>query len=312
MTDRRKFLAGLGGLTAGLTAGGQEKTASTSSSGAIPEPARISSILFSCKYGMTKGKTIEERFASAKEAGFDGIDFDHAGKYTAEQVRNASYQTGLFVHNAINHTHWGKRFTSANEEDISTAKKNLEHCIRVSQAAGGSGVLLVIGRESDGEAKEIADRARKHISELLPLAAAMGQRILFENVWNGMFYKHGGAYEQDCKELVDFIDSFNSPWIGSYFDVGNHHRYGKMGDWLRSLGHRVVKLDLKGYNLKKAKDSGNDRTFCDITEGDIDWANVRKALAEINFNGWTTAEVGGGDTKRLKKVLDDMKRALIG
>jgi len=313
-TDRRNFLMGLGGLSAGaISVNAQEKPTTTTSSSAIPEPARISNILFSCKYGMTKGKTIEERFASAKEAGFDGIDFDHAGKYTAEQVRNASYQTGLFVHNAINHTHWGKRFTSAKAEDIATAKKNLEHCIRVSQAAGGSGVLLVIGRGGDGDAKEIADRARKHISELLPLAAALGQRILFENVWNQMFYKHGGSTDQDCKELVDFIDSFNSPWVGSYFDVGNHHRYGRMGDWLRALGHRVVKLDLKGYNLKKAQETKKDgRGFCDITEGDIDWVDVRKALAEINFNGWTTAEVGGGDTKRLKKVLDDMKRALIG
>ena len=146
-TDRRNFLLGLGGFSAGtLSLNGQEK-ASTTASSAIPEPARISNILFSCKYGMTKGKTIEERFASAKDAGFDGIDFDHCGKYTAEQVRNASYQTGLFVHNGINHAHWGKRFTSAKAEDVATAKKNLEHCIRVSQAAGGSGVLLVITRD---------------------------------------------------------------------------------------------------------------------------------------------------------------------
>lgn len=312
MTDRRKFLTALGGVTAGTFTLKGESKVKTQAASVVPQPARISNILFSCKYGMTKGKTIEARFESAKAAGFDGIDFDDCGKYTAEQVRNASYQTGLFVHNAINHTHWGKRMTSAKAEDVATAKKNLEHCIRVSQAAGGSGVLLVVGREGDGDKKEIADRARKNISELLPLAGALGQRILFENVWNGMFYKHKGATDQGCQELVDFIDSFKSPWVGSYFDVGNHHRYGKMGDWIRTLGSRVVKLDLKGYNLKKAQETKNDRKFCDITEGDIDWADVRKALAEINFNGWTTAEVGGGDTKRLSKVLADMKRALIG
>ena len=312
-TDRRHFLTTLGGITAAGALSANAETTAAPAGKPIPEPARISNILFSCKYGMTKGKTIEERFESAKKAGFDGIDFDHAGKYTAEQVRNASYQTGLFVHNAINHGHWGKRFTSAKMEDIATAKKNLEHCIRVSQAAGGSGVLLVVGRSNDGEKKEIASRARQHISELLPLAAAMGQRILFENVWNGMFYEHGGSTKQDCTELVEFIDSFKSPWVGSYFDVGNHHRYGSMGDWIRALGHRVVKLDLKGYHLKRAQETKKDgRGFCDITEGDIDWADVRKALSEINFNGWTTAEVGGGDTTRLKKVLEDMKRALLG
>ncbi|MCM8536942.1 MAG: sugar phosphate isomerase/epimerase [Lentisphaeraceae bacterium] len=309
-TNRRKFMLGLGALpTAGFAL---DKVESPSTAEVVPQPARISNILFSCKYGMTKGKTIEARFESVKKAGYDGIDFDDCGKYTADQVRNAAYNTGLFVHNAINHTHWGKRFTSAKMEDIATAKRNLEHCIRVSHAAGGSGVLLVIGRENDGSKEEIASRARQHISELLPLAGALGQRILFENVWNGMFYEHGGKTDQGCKELIDFIDSFNSPWVGSYFDIGNHHRYGNMGDWLRALGSRVVKLDLKGFNKGKALETKKDRQFCDITEGDIDWADVRKALAEINFNGWTTAEVSGGDTKRLKKVLDDMKRALIG
>jgi L-ribulose-5-phosphate 3-epimerase len=313
MTDRRNFLTALGAATAGVCSVNGESKAIVKKESVIPQPARIDKILFSCKYGMTKGKSIESRFESAKAAGYDGIDFDDCGNYTAEQVRNASYQTGLFVHNAINHKHWAKRMTSAKTGDVVIAKKNLEHCLKVSQAAGGSGVLLVIGNSKDGKAAEIVDRARKNIAELLPLAAALGQRILFENVWNGMFYKHGDATDQGCQELIDFIDSFNSPWVGSYFDVGNHHRYGKMGDWLRALGSRVVKLDLKGYNLKKAQEVKNDRKgFCDITSGDIDWKDVRKALVEINFHGWTTAEVGGGDTKRLTKVLEDMKRALIG
>ena len=310
-TDRRRFLAtsactvGAIGAVTGLA---QEPAAPK----AVPQPARISNILFSCKYGMTKGKSIEERFQSCKDAGFDGIDFDDCGKYTVEQVRTAAYNTGLFVHNAINHSHWGKRFTSAKAEDVATATANLEHCMRVSHAAGGSGVLLVVGSAGDGKKEEIAERARANISKLLPLAGALGQQILFENVWNRMFYDHGGSPDQDCQELIDFIDSFKSPWIGSYFDVGNHHRYGNMGDWLRALGSRVVKLDLKGYHRGNALETKKDGQWRDITEGDVDWADVRKALAEINFHGWTTAEVGGGDTNRLKKVLADMQRALLG
>lgn len=276
-------------------------------------PKQINPILFSCKYGMTKGRTIEERLESCKKAGFDGIDFDRAGDYSIEEIRQAAHNTGVFVHNAINHNHWKMRFTSPNPEDIATAKKNLEHCIRVSHAAGGSAVLIVVGKDVDGDPKVIESRARQHLSELLPLAGALGQHILIENVWNGMSYQHGGAYDQSAEALKEFIDSFKSPWIGSYFDVGNHHRYGNMGDWLRTLNRRVIKLDLKGYHLSKAKTEKNDRKgFCDITEGDIDWKDVRKALREINFHGWSTAEVGGGDTKRLSKVLSDMKRALLG
>lgn len=276
-------------------------------------PKQISPILFSCKYSMTQGKTIEERLESCKQAGFDGIDFDKAGDYSIEEIRQAAHNTGVFIHNAINHTHWKMRFTSSNPEDITTAKKNLEHCIRVSHATGGSAVLIVVGRESDGDQQTIETRVREHLSKLLPLAGALGQHILIENVWNGMSYKHNGPYDQSADELKKFIDSFKSPWVGSYFDIGNHHRYGNMGDWIRTLGSRVIKLDLKGYNLAKAKAEKNDRKgFCDITEGDLDWKDIRSALKEINFNGWSTAEVKGGDTKRLSKVLSDMKRALLG
>ncbi len=314
-TNRRRFLTAAGcslGAASATTLAPGKLIAAEASLPTVAQPARIDRILFSCKYTMTKGENIEARFQSCKDAGFDGIDFDDCGKYTADQVRQASYNTGLFVHNAINHAHWAKRFTSGNPAAVETATKNLEHCIRVSQAAGGSGVLLVIGRNSDGPAAEVADRARANISKLLPLAAALGQQILFENVWNGMFYHHGGSPDQDCQELIAFIDSFKSPWIGAYFDIGNHHRYGNVGDWIRALGHRVVKLDLKGYDRSKALETKRDGQWRDITAGDIDWADVRKALAEINFHGWTTAEVGGGDTARLKKVRADMQRALVG
>jgi L-ribulose-5-phosphate 3-epimerase len=35
-----------------------------------------------------------------------------------------------------------------------------------------------------------------------------------------------------------------------------------------------------------------------------------KALAEIKYTGWATAEVGGGDEKFLKGVADKMDKVL--
>ena len=74
-----------------------------------------------------------------------------------------------------------------------------------------------------------------------------------------------------------------------------------MGDWIRALGHRVVKLDLKGYSRAA---SG----WSKIGEGDIDWPDVCKALVEINYYGWAAAEVGGGNLERLKEVSANMDR----
>jgi hexulose-6-phosphate isomerase len=72
-----------------------------------------------------------------------------------------------------------------------------------------------------------------------------------------------------------------------------------MGDWIRTLGRRVMKLDIKGFSRKDSK-------FTRISEGDIDYADVRKALREIQFYGWVAAEVGGGDAAELKRISGEL------
>jgi L-ribulose-5-phosphate 3-epimerase len=273
-----------------------------------PQPEQ--GILFSCKYTMTKGPSLEARLASARDAGMDGVDFDEAGSVTPEQLREAAAKTGVFIHNAINHAHWNQTLTSADPAVRAQGLANLKHCIRVSHAAGGSGVLLVIGKGGDGP--ERGERARKEIEKAIPLAAALGQRILFENVWNGMYYQDDGPRNQSVKPWADYIDSFNSPWVGAFFDLGNHARYGDVAEWVRELGPRIVKLDIKGYSNAKADADGKWKGFVDITAGDIDWSSVRAALKEIGYTGWVSAEVGGGDTAWLAKVLAEMKEALLG
>ena len=273
-----------------------------------PDPER--GLLFSCKYGMTQGSSLDERLRAAREAGMDGVDFDDAASVTPAELRDAARRTGVFIHNAINHAHWGQTLTSADAGKRAQGLANLEHCIRCSHAAGGSGVLLVVGVAGDGP--EGPDRAREEIRKAIPLAAALGQRILFENVWNGMFYEDDGPRNQSAKPFADYIDSFDSPWVGAFFDLGNHARYGDVAGWVRELGPRIAKLDIKGYSNARADAEGKGKGFVDITAGDIDWKSVREALREIGFTGWVSAEVGGGDVKRLATVLAQMKDALLG
>ncbi|MBM4022246.1 MAG: sugar phosphate isomerase/epimerase [Planctomycetes bacterium] len=267
-------------------------------------------LLFSCKYSMTKGGSLEERLAAALAAGMDGVDFDEAASVTPARLRQAAVATGVFIHGTINHAHWSKTLTSADPVVRAEGLANLEHCIRVSHAAGGSGVLLVVGKAADGA--EGGDRARAEIQKAIPLAAALGQRILFENVWNGMYYQDDGPRDQGVTPWADYIDSFGSPWVGAFFDLGNHACYGDVASWIRDLGPRIVKLDIKGYSNARADAEGKWKGFVDITAGDIDWPAVRRALADIGFTGWVSAEVGGGDVARLKDVLDQMKKALLG
>ena len=305
--NRRRFLQ-----TGAIVAAGAALAAPTQ---AAPAPARAvvtppvgKPILLSCKLGMIAKKrgaeklTLTQRLSLAGEAGLDGVDFDQAGAHTAEEARAAVQESGVFVHNAINHAHWGKRLTSPNAADRAEGVSNIEHCIRVSHAAGGNGVLIVIGRGSDGPEEVIDERARTEIRKLIPLAASLGQPILFENVWNKMHYDHDAPPEQSAVKMVKFVDSFNSPWVGMYYDIGNHWKYGQPRQWLNEFGHRCVKLDVKGYSRARQK-------WADIGEGDLPWDQVRKGLEEINFTGWATAETGGGDLKRLTLVREQMQKA---
>ena len=47
-----------------------------------------------------------------------------------------------------------------------------------------------------------------------------------------------------------------------------------------------------------------------IGEGSVEWDKVRQELAKIDYRGWATAEVPGGDRDRLAEVADQMNRVL--
>ena len=254
------------------------------------------------KIGMVKVKgSLTEKFAAAKEAGFAGIEMNSPGM-DVEATRLAIKESGLPVDGTVCSTHWNKTHTSPDEKVRAEALRDLQTAIRDTHAVGGNTALLVVGHGKDGPESEIWPRAIENISKALPLCAELGVYIAIENVWNRFLYDHDGDHLQSADKFVKFVDDLNSPWVGMQFDIGNHWKYGSMGDWIRSLGKRVVKLDLKGYSRAK------NNWVKEIGTGDIDWADVRKALIEINYYGWAAAEVGGGDLERLKQISANMDR----
>jgi hexulose-6-phosphate isomerase len=245
---------------------------------------------------------LTERFRIAKSAGFDGIEMDSPGMDVAA-TRAAIDATGLVVDGTVCSTHWQKTHTSPDAAVRRAALEDLRTALRDTRAVGGHTALLVVGHGKDGPEAEIWPRAIENIAQALPLAAELGVYIAIENVWNHFLYDHEGGADQTADKYIQFVDELNSPWVGMQFDIGNHWKYGPMGDWIRALGKRIVKLDLKGYSRAQ-------QDWADIGQGDIDWADVRKALREINFHGWAAAEVGGGDQARLKTIAQQIDQVL--
>ena len=249
--------------------------------------------------------TLLDKFKLIKKLGYDGIELDSPNGPPIAKALAAAKETDLQIHGLVNSTHWQTRLSDPDKDVRAKAILTLQQAIHDAHDYGGSSVLLVPGRVADAEhenKEQVWERSIKGIRAVLPLAAKLGIHILIENVWNGFLYQHDGPADQTADEIAQYIDAINSPWVGVYFDIGNHQKYGKPAEWIRTLGRRIVKLDIKDWGIESG--------WAKVGDGDVDWPDVYKALNEIGFHGWATAEVGGGGRDRLAEIKQRMDNVL--
>ena len=137
--------------------------------------------------------------------------------------------------------------------------------------------------------------SQANIRKVIPDAQAAGIKIAIEEVWN--------KFLLSPIEFTRYIDQFQSPSVGAYFDVGNVVEYGYPQEWIRELGKRILKIHIKEYKKEK-------RFSYPLGEGEIDWPAVRSALIDVGYDGWITAEVGAKDLATMKDVVARMDRIL--
>jgi hexulose-6-phosphate isomerase len=304
---RRSFLASSSfAAGAGLLSSGSPASAATPLPPAAPDGRRI---FLSLKWGMINEPELSvlDKFKLIQDLGYDGMELDSPGGVDKEEALAASEATGFPIHGVVDSIHWGTRLSDPREEVRAKALEGLLTALRETRMVGGNAVLLVPGAVKDPEnenAQQVWERSIEGIRLALPTAAKLGVRILIENVWNGFLYDPEGGNDQKADPLVKYLDEIDSPWVGSYFDIGNHQRFAKPAEWIRQLGRRIAKLDVKDWGVKGG--------FVKIGEGDIDWPGVRQALADTGYTGWATAEVGGGNRAVLAEVLAAMRKYLLG
>lgn len=255
------------------------------------------------KIGMVRVPgSLADKFAAVRKAGFEGIELDAPGFNIAE-VKAAIQISGLVVDGTVNANHWNVRHSDPDPTVRAAALESLIEGLRATAAVGGDTLLLVPGHGKDGSQAEVFERTLANISKALPIAEEVGVKIAIENVWNHFLYDHEGGKDQTADELARYIDAFESPMVGVQFDIGNHWKFGDPAAWIRTLDKRIMKLDTKGFSREQDK-------FTRITDSDIDWASVRKALEDIDFRGWVAAEVQGGDFEALKEISRELDETL--
>ena len=243
-------------------------------------------------FGMLpKDLPLKDRFQAARDAGFDQVEcYTTEDQAQAEAIKKASQDTGLRIHSVMNQAHWQYPLSAAEPETVEKSMKGMETSLRNAHFWGADTVLLVPAvvnpKTSYGDAWT---RSQTQIKKLIPLAEELKVIIAVEEVWN--------KFLLSPLEFVTYIDSFNSPWVKAYFDVGNVVLYGYPQDWIRTLGPRIAKLHIKDFSFRKRV-----AEFGALREGEIDWKAIHAALGEIGYKGTATVELSGGDATYLKEV----------
>jgi len=250
------------------------------------------------KYAMIgTGKTIKEKFELIKKLGFQGVEIDTPeGLPNRVEMMIAQEETGIKVHGAIDSVHWRDTLSSPDATVRAKGLASLKAALHDAAFFGADTVLLVPGVVKDGVTYEQCwERSQAEVRKALPLAEKLGVKIACEVVWNNFITKP--------EQMIEYVDSFKSPWVGTYFDCSNMIKYGvPSADWIRQLGKRVLKFDFKGYSKAKG--------WVNIGEGDENWPDIIKALGEVGYDGWATAEVGSGGEDHLKDVAERMNKVL--
>lgn len=280
--DRRRFLASAAVACAGPA------LAATQSLAADSPRWRFAYML-----GTSKGPILPH-FQMLKEAGFEGVELISPSELDRAEVLAARDSTGIVIHGVSGSRHWRDTLSDPDpaviERGLAAIRQEIDDC----KAYGGTTVLIVPAvvtpKVSYGDAWE---RSQKAIRTLIPIAERAGIKLAIEEVWN--------RFLLSPLEFARYIDDFQSPAVGAYFDVGNIVEYGYPEEWIRTLGKRILKIHIKEYAKPKRFDYL-------LGEGEeINWPAVRQALIDVGYEGWITAEVPLKDpadiVARMKKLF---------
>jgi len=263
---------------------------------------------WSLKNGLEGTGAIEEALIQAKSHGFKGVELavaetgvltPNTDEATCKHYRSLGEKHGLAIETLASGMTWG---CSPSDLDPAVRAKSLElHKAALQRAAwlGIKSMLFIPGAIRipwDPAYKSVPyqkaiEWARHAVETLAPVAKQNKVELCVEIVWNGMFYSP--------VEIASFIDSFQSEWVGIYFDVGNVMGIEQEPQhWIGYLGKRIRRIHLKDFK----RDVRNMSGFCDLTVGDVNWPEVMKSLKGIGYAKTLVAEMIPADDAVLART----------
>jgi len=151
------------------------------------DAGRKRAIKKSLKFGMIgEGATVKEKFAVARECGFDGVEMDSPSGLDLGEVLAAKAETGIEIPGVVDSVHWRDTLSDPDASVRARGREALVTALSDCRKLGGTTVLLVpaVVNAKVSYADAYA-RSQEEIRKVLPAARESGVKIAIENVWNG-------------------------------------------------------------------------------------------------------------------------------
>lgn len=227
----------------------------------------------------------------AKRGGFDCVELNvsedgyltpDTDQGSVQFLRSAAENMSLEIRSVCGGLLWKYPLTSSDPETVERAKDIVRKSLLICNWLGADTLLVIPGVVTEEVPYDVAyERASAAIKELAATAEETGVALGVENVWN--------KFLLSPLEMRDFIDGIGSEMVGVYFDVGNVLLSGFPQHWIRILGPRIKKVHVKDFRVQV----GNITGFANVLEGDVNWREVRRALADVGYDDVVTAEIPG-------------------
>lgn len=242
--------------------------------------------------------SLRDCFELCRDAGFDGIElnFDLEGEFSAESsaeqiasIRKLAEETGIAISGICSFLFWPYAMS---HNDPQRRKKGIELAAQMIEAARilqVQNLLVVPGAvyapwvdDFEPVPNDVCDqRAREAVRHLIPLAEKAGVSLNMENIFaNGFLFSP--------QEMVEFVDSFDSPHVQVHFDTGNIMQYQFPEHWVPILGQRIKNVHFKEWD--KRTQEFNLNTFRTLLDGTTNWPAVIEALDRVGYRGYLTFE----------------------
>jgi len=235
----------------------------------------------------------EEEFRLAREIGFNAIEWlwdwrnweqnPILSDESIEKIKKAIKESGILVGSLCADYYMKKSFFG---DDAIQSIELLKKLILNSKAVGIKSIVIPFLEELAIKDEITKKEIIANIKKVIPVAEQNNVKLNFET-------------EMNSDELIDFINSFNSSFVGVCYDLGNAVSYGfNLSKDIKQLDKFIGEVHLKDRKI------GTTKSVL-FGQGEVNFRACFVALKDINFNSPIVLQAWRGED-----YLNDAKMQL--